>query len=186
MHGRTITLLEHERTPVGSGDAALSPAEAERLVALSEERPGFVVMGHRSLKLSQFVGLVNLGNGRVLEILPKVGEHRDPARGRGTLLRLLREAYDLPLFSGGEVDHGLLERELLDVFVLAYLRTLATLIRAGLLRRYEGREEDLGVIRGRLLLKQQVRHFLKQILWNGTDEWQKRYRFLEKKPESLA
>ena len=156
MHGRTITLLEHERTPVGSGDAALSPAEAERLVALSEERPGFVVLGHRSLKLSQFVGLVNLGNGRVLEILPKVGEHRDPARGRGTLLRLLREAYDLPLFSGGEVDHGLLERELLDVFVLAYLRTLATLIRAGLLRRYEGREEDLGVIRGRLLLKQQV------------------------------
>lgn len=156
MQARTVTAVEHQALPVGSGGAALSPAEAERLAALSLQRPGFCVLGHRSLRLSQFVGLVNLGNGRVLEILPKVGEQVDPARARGTLLRLLRWAYDLPSFAGGGVDHGLQQQELLDVFVLAYLRALVPLVRAGLVRRYRSREEDLGVVRGRLLLKRQV------------------------------
>lgn len=156
MQARTVTAVEHQALPVGSGGAALSPAEAERLAALSLQRPGFCVLGHRSLRLSQFVGLVSLGEGRVLEILPKVGEQIDPARARGTLLRLLRWAYDLPSFAGGGVGHGLQERELLDVFVLAYLRALLPLVRAGLVRRYRSREEDLGVVRGRLLLKRQV------------------------------
>ncbi len=156
MQARTITAIEHQVLPVGSGGDALSPTEAERLAALALQRRGFCVMGHRSLRLSQFVGLVSLGNGRLLEILPKVGEQIDPARARGTLLRLLRWAYDLPSFTGEGVDHGLQQRELLDVFVLAYLRALVPLVRAGLVPRYRGREEDLGVVRGRLLLKRQV------------------------------
>jgi 5-methylcytosine-specific restriction enzyme subunit McrC len=155
MQARTITAIEHQVLPVGSGGAALSPAEAERLAALGLQRRGFCALGHRSLRLSQFVGLVSLGNGRVLEILPKVGEQIDASRARGTLLRLLRWAYDLPSFAGGGVDHGLQQRDLLDVFVLAYLRTLVPLVRAGLVRRYRSREENLGVVRGRLLLKRQ-------------------------------
>lgn len=134
----------------------LSPGEAERLHALSQQRPGFCVLGHRSVRLAQFVGLVNLGNGRILEVLPKVGEHMETARARGTLLRLLRWAYDLPMFAGGNVEHGLQQRELLDVFVLAYLRALLPLVRAGLVRRYRTEEDDLGVVRGRFLLQRQA------------------------------
>src|SRR5690606_26112285 len=65
-------------------------------------------------------------------------------------------AYDLPVFSGASADHSLQQRELLDVFVLAYLRTLLPLVRAGLVRRYRTEEDDLGVVRGRLVLQRQV------------------------------
>lgn len=156
MQERTLTAVEHQVLPVGTGDAALSPADAERLVSMARQRPGFCTPGHRSIRLSQFVGLVSLCDGRVLEILPKVGEQVEPTRARGTLLRLLRWAYDLPSFAGGGVDHGLQQRTLLDVFVLAYLRTLVPLVRAGLVRRYRSVEDDLGVVRGRLLLQRQV------------------------------
>ncbi len=156
MQGRTLTAIEHQVLPVGTGDAAVSPPEAERLASVSGQRPGFCTRGHRSIRLSQFVGLVSLGNGRVLEILPKVGEQVEPTRARGTLLRLLRWAYDLPSFAGSGVGHGLQEQTLLDLFVLAYLRTLVPLVRAGLVRRYRSIEDDLGVVRGRLLLQRQV------------------------------
>lgn len=156
MQERTLTAIEHQVLPVGTGDAALSPPEAERLASVARQRPGFCTPGHRSIRLSQFVGLVSLGNGRVLEILPKVGEQVEPIRARGTLLRLLRWAYDLPSFAGGGVDHGLQRQTLLDVFVLTYLRTLVPLVHAGLVRRYRSIEDDLGVIRGRLLLQRQV------------------------------
>lgn len=156
MQGRTLTAVEHQVLPVGTGDAALSPADAERLTSMARQRPGFCTPGHRSIRLSQFVGLVSLGDGRMLEILPKLGEQVVPTRARGTLLRLLQWAYDLPSFAGRGVDHGLAQRTLLDVFVLAYLRTLVPLVRAGLVRRYRGVEDDLGVVRGRLLLRRQV------------------------------
>lgn len=156
MQGRTLTAVEHQVLPVGTGDAALSPTEAERLALVARQRPGFCTLGHRSIRLSQFVGLVSLGNGRVLEILPKVGEQADPTRSRGTLLRLLQWAYDLPSFAGGGVEHGLRRQTLLDVFVLAFLRALVPLVRAGLVRRYRNIEDDLGVVRGRLLLQRQV------------------------------
>lgn len=156
MAARTLTAVEYQVLPVGLGGGALSSAEAERLAVLAEQRPGFCVLGHRSVRLAQFVGLVNLGHGRMLEVLPKVGENADAARARGTLLRLLRLAFDLPLFSDGSADHGLQQQGLLDVFVLAYLRSLLLLVRAGLVRRYRTEEDDLGVVRGRLFLQRQL------------------------------
>lgn len=155
MLPRTLTASEYQVLTVGDVDAELSASEAALLAAIAQQRRGFCTLGYRSLRLAQFVGLVNLG-GRVLEVLPKVGEHSDPAQGRGTLLRLLRLAYDLPVFARDGVDHDLQQRELLDVFVSAYLRTLLQLVRAGLLRRYRAEEDDLGVVRGRLLLQRQV------------------------------
>lgn len=156
MARRTLSAIEHQTLAVGMGEAGLSVQEAERLVVLASQRPGFCVRGHRSVRLAQFVGLVNLGGGRMLEVLPKVGENADTARARGTLLRLLRWAHDLPIFAHGDVEHGLRQRDLLDVFVLAYLRALVALVRAGMVRRYRSEEDDLGVVRGRLLLQRQI------------------------------
>ncbi|SDY21187.1 5-methylcytosine-specific restriction enzyme subunit McrC [Lysobacter sp. yr284] len=154
MAAPALTASEHQTLSVGEG-ADLTPAEAALLARVAQQRRGFCSLGHRSLRLAQYVGLVNLG-GRVLEVLPKIGEDADPAQGRGTLLRMLRLAYDLPAFEQGGVGHGLRQCELLDVFVLAYLRALLQLVRAGLLRRYRTREDDLGVVRGRMLLQRQA------------------------------
>lgn len=152
---RFVTAIEHELLPVGGGPGSLAPSEADRLAALARKRPGFCTLGHRSVRLAQYAGLVNLG-GRILEVLPKVGEQAEPGRARRTLLRLLAQAHDLPVFEHDDAGHDLRSHSLLDVFVLAYLRSLLPLVRAGLVRRYRSEEADIRVLRGRLLVSRQV------------------------------
>jgi len=153
---RLVTTFEHELLRVGDeGESRLSPHEAQLMAGVGEARPGFCSLGHHTVKLAQYVGLVNMGD-RVLEVLPKVGAMDDEDACRGTILRLLRMAHDLPLFSGGSTSHDLARGSLLDVFAAAFLDATMQLVRAGLLRRYREEEEDLGVLRGRLLLKRQV------------------------------
>jgi 5-methylcytosine-specific restriction enzyme subunit McrC len=150
-----VTAHEHDVLPIGSKDGAspcLSELDAQCLARIALARPGFCTRGHRSVRLAQYAGLVRL-DGRILEVLPKVG---DTADGRGTALRLLRLAHDLPLHTQGAAAHDLRRDSLLDVFVQAFLEQVSALVRRGLARRYLQREDDLRVIRGRLLLTRQA------------------------------
>lgn len=158
MRASVLTAFEHQTLKIGDDQGhggELSLAEAQRLHSLAKVRPGLCTFGHRSVKLAQFTGLVNLGE-RILEVLPKTGELSDASASRGTLLRLLGLADELPLFADAGVGHDLQRQTLLDVFVRAFLGSVSNLVRAGLLRRYRTEEEDLGVVRGRLVLKRQA------------------------------
>lgn len=156
MESSALTAYEYQWLSIGDGVASsLTPTEAETLVELGRARPGFATLGHRAVRLTQYVGLVNLG-GRVLEVLPKLGATDDAGACRGTLLRMLRLAHDTPLFSRDDVGHDLRRQTLLEIFVAAYLQALAMLVRAGLTRRYRSVEDDIGTIRGRFLLARQV------------------------------
>jgi 5-methylcytosine-specific restriction enzyme subunit McrC len=150
-----LTAVEYQSIPVGGDSAALSRADVDRLLTLAESRPGFCIQGHRVVKLAQYVGLVRL-NDRILEILPKIGECNDVAKSRGTLLRLLAMVHDLPLKTSETVAHALRKQTLLDVFIAAFLRDVATLVRGGLVRRYRAEAEDLRLIRGRLDIHRQA------------------------------
>ena len=156
MPAAVLTAYEHESLNVGEqSQGGLASSEAARLLQLAKARPGFCTPGHQIVRLAQYAGLVNMG-GRVLEVLPKVGEHATRSESRGTFLRMLQLAQGVPLFSRDGVKHGLQQRSLLNVFVAAYLGELSTLVRAGLLRRYRTEGDDLRVIRGRLLISRQA------------------------------
>lgn len=155
MTPRYLTATEYQVIPIGDASHALSATDVQRLVQMGTKRPGFCTLGHRNVRLAQFAGLVQL-NGRILEILPKVGESGDIARSRGTLLRLLSMAHGLQLTTSGSVAHQLQRQSLLDVFIAAFLQEVSTLVRGGLIRRYRSEENDLPLIRGRLNIKRQV------------------------------
>jgi 5-methylcytosine-specific restriction enzyme subunit McrC len=155
MGERILTAFEHRPLAIGSGPDALSDADVGALLRLGEQRPGFCAMGHRHVKLAQYAGLVRL-DGRLLEILPKIGEHADPSRSRGALLRMLSLARRLPVAVVGAAAHRLERRSLLEVFIAAFLDELALLARRGLVHRYRSREEDLTLVRGRLVFARQA------------------------------
>ena len=101
MLPKFISAFEHQQLPVGvgRGSAAITPQEGARLARLSESRPGFCTLGHQSVRLAQYAGLVGMGD-RVLEILPKVEpEDGVPEVGRGIFLRLLRLSTGLKVFT---------------------------------------------------------------------------------------
>lgn len=152
-----LSVFEHADIPV-SLDASLgtlSEEEADRLSWHGEQLSGFCARGYRSLKLSQHCGLLNLG-GRVIEILPKVGETASPTQSRGVLLRLLRACPDFPLQRQTAVGQANRSAPLLDVFIRAFFDEIFTLMKGGLVRRYLEREDDCLAVRGSILLHRQL------------------------------
>lgn len=126
------------------------------MALVSESRPGFCTLGYQSVRLAQYAGLVGM-RGRVLEILPKVeADDGVPEVGRGIFLRLLRLSKSVKIFTVDEVHQDLRRQSLLDVFISVYFDAVASLVRSGLLRCYQTLEDDLTLIRGRLLIERQA------------------------------
>jgi 5-methylcytosine-specific restriction enzyme subunit McrC len=156
MTTRCITAFEHQAIRVGDGSAdGLSEAEADALCRIGELRKGFCRRGAGVVELSQYCGVVGLGQ-RALEVLPKVDHGDPPEFCRGILLRLLRLAEDVPVFRHVSVGQHLRSAPLLEVFIAAFLETVTELVRGGLLSQYEEREDDLGVLRGRIQFSRQL------------------------------
>ncbi len=156
MSPSPLSTFEHTAIPVepGGGPFALAEAEAEHLTLIGAALPGFCERGYRSVRLSQYCGLVNLG-GRLIEILPKVGEHPDALQGRGVLLRMLRVASDLPLHRQDAAAQSDRNAPLLEIFIRAFFEELLVLLKGGLLRRYTECEDDLLAVRGTIRLQRQ-------------------------------
>lgn len=155
---RFLTALEHQPIPVtaeGSG-WSLTPAEADRLAQIGEQRPGFCEVGHRQVKLAQFCGVVGLGE-RVLEILPKTQDGASSADDcRGVLLRLLRLTERFPQFQHQAVGQYLRRAPMLEAFIAAFFDAVRVLTRGGLLKQYLEHEDDLTVVRGRIAVARQL------------------------------
>jgi 5-methylcytosine-specific restriction enzyme subunit McrC len=158
VSSRFLTALEHQPIPVtpdGSG-WSLTPAEAERLAQIGEQRPGFCEVGHRKVKLAQFCGVVGLGE-RVLEILPKTQNGDSTAEEcRGVLLRLLRWTERFPQFQHKPVGQHLRRAPLLEAFIAAFFDAVIMVLRGGLLKQYQEHEDDLTVVRGRIAIMRQL------------------------------
>ncbi|MFN8011319.1 MAG: hypothetical protein U0P81_07935 [Holophagaceae bacterium] len=160
MAHETLTTYEHHTIPVGGAGKgfSLTSNEQSRLIDLSRLRPGFCKQGFQTVQFTQYAGLVNLGS-RMLEILPKVEEGAgDPASGRATFLRLLRLAHPRSVLIDGPAHHQLWKHPLLEVFIESFLAEVSRLVRTGLLKRYLTEEEDLPLVRGRLLISRQITH----------------------------
>lgn len=154
---RCITAFEHDVLTIGNGPGQLTGAEADRLQRAGAARPGLCEIGRGGLGLGSWTGVLGLGF-RTLEILPKIGRHEPVTapQGRGLLLRLLRHARRLPSFRAEDATQTVQVAPLLEVFVQAFLEAVRDVVRGGLMHRYRECEEDLGVVRGRILTQRQL------------------------------
>jgi 5-methylcytosine-specific restriction enzyme subunit McrC len=155
---RFLTALEHQPIPVTSdGNGwSLTPDEAERLAQIGEQRPGFCEIGHRKVKLAQFCGVVAMGE-RVLEILPKTQDGSSTAdECRGVLLRLLRWTDRFPQFQHQPVGQHLRRAPLLEAFIGAFFDAVIRVMRGGLMKQYQEQDDDLTVLRGRIVVMRQL------------------------------
>lgn len=155
---RFLTALEHQPIAITAegGAGSLTPAEAESLAQIAELRRGFCELGHRKLKLAQYCGVVSLG-GRVLEVLPKTQGGNDTAEQcRGVLLRLLKLTDRFPQFQHLPVGQHLRRAPLLEAFIAAFFESVSSVLRGGLLRQYQEHEEDLQLVRGRIVVGRQM------------------------------
>lgn len=163
-----VSFREYESIPVRDKlehlqERALSVAEVDALDRLGESL-GIQILQHGSrtrVSPKQFVGSIQL-HDRLVEFLPKIespGTGNPPAV-RQNLLQMLLVAHDLDL---SHSTHAHLEQtsgSWLDMLMRYFCQALAQQVRLGLVKRYRTEEDDLGVVRGRLMIEDQLRRNL--------------------------
>lgn len=171
-----LSVVEHETIPVvssrSSGEHSITARHAGLLAKLKTLPPNAFTWGHKSIKWSQYCGLVQLGD-ITLEILPKVyGKESEPGACRESLVRMLKQAGLLKIHKPGGTDINLQKHTLLDIFIHDFCQQLNQQLVQGVIRRYIVREENIGVLKGKLLTQQQLRHNLahKERLYCQYDE----------------
>lgn len=154
----SATVLEHQELSIGGEPSAdtLTGYEADILCEIAARRPGFCTRGQRRMRFAQYAGVVGLG-ARALEVLPKVDNGLAPAdECRGVFLRLLELAEDMRFTNLDEAGQDTRRSPLLDVFIASFFDSLSSLLRGGLLRRYFSHDDDLPLVRGRILINRQI------------------------------
>ena len=153
------TLREWEEWRVGEN--SLTTREANRLQAAAEtaaarlKAPVLVRTG-RGLKAGQVVGILSIP-GRAVEILPKIDS--EDGAVRGALIHMLSVARGLRIADGELAALDTQRRDVLELLARLFADRLRAAVRRGLPRRYAEREEDLGMLRGRVDVKRQFTHF---------------------------
>ena len=157
---RTVSVIEGARVPIGPG-CAISRRDAERLRRFDEAHAsstGTAVFDwtRRDMMIAKgHVGVVEVPD-LLVEILPKT----DAAAGSGRRQNLLYMLHVSGSLKARERSFACLGREtmpLIDAFVLVFVDSLLDALREGMDRAYVEQEENLRVVRGRLLMSQHVR-----------------------------
>jgi len=123
-----LSIIEHETLPIVEkrrpGDRSLDSGQVAMLAKLQTLPSRAFTWGHKSIKWSQFCGLIQLGD-LVLEILPKIhGKESIPGACRAALVYLLRKAGLLKLHKPGSASINLQKHLLLDVFIYDFCQQI--------------------------------------------------------------
>ena len=158
---RRLPVIENEKVPIGAA-SGVSPAEAARLRRFDElraDRAGTTVFDWSRasfLVARDYVGVVQVP-GLLVEILPKTDAQASSRRTQKNFLYMLEVA---GLIRARSRSLALLRHEeftLLDAFLLVFADGLIDVLREGVDRGYVTTEDNLRVVRGRLLVHEQVR-----------------------------
>ncbi len=143
---RTVTLAQHR--------------ELERFSESYRRTRGVTVFQNgprNSLVAQNYVGVIQLGRHQV-EVLPKIdGEDHEVRR---SLVRMVAATLGLTLHADNVSALERTDHSILEVLIRLYCEQLWLQVRRGMLRRYEAREDNLVVLRGRLNVSRQLRHNL--------------------------
>lgn len=161
-----LTVIEHETVPIvrsrTGGQKELSQRHANLLEKLGKKFPAKTwSWGNHEIKFGSHCGVISLGNLSV-EILPKIygKETEDSESSRSALIRMLSKAPLLKLHEAGPAGISSQKRNILDVFILHFCEQLRAQLTRGMIRKYLRRERNLNVLRGKLVIEQQVKRNL--------------------------
>ena len=111
-----------------------------------------------SLRLDNFVGVVETPCGTILEILPKhVDHHNDAQWARQLLRKMLLSALDLTTRDAGAANIELFKSPLTEWVIRRFLQSLDHLVKRGIRFDYLRVEEEQRFLRGQLDISRQMR-----------------------------
>jgi len=132
---------------------AESGTEAIELLSLTARRG----LG-KIITAKNYVGVIVLPGGAVIEILPKIAGALSEEEARRVFLNMLRALREAPFrdFEIARLETGRLN--LFEIFIRFFLDDVTVLTRQGFAAAYTPLEENAGAIRGKLMIPQNITH----------------------------
>jgi 5-methylcytosine-specific restriction enzyme subunit McrC len=151
------TLIIDKPYPLVRGGEAVFTAEHCDTLGKYIERSHTSAMsvGHKRIKLGHHVGYLRVGNVS-LEVYPKLREGRPDAAWRDLLLEMLRVVEGARLTPQEQAHLHQRSGDLYELLLTRYLYLVESLLRDGLARAYRQVEANETVMRGRLVVGQNV------------------------------
>ena len=113
--------------------------------------------GHRVLQVSNFVGLLELPSGTVLEILPKLAEQDTAEDARYLFMKMLMRVDDLSFRHFDDMDLKAFSRPLLEILIGRFLTAAQHLINRGLRSDYVRIASEENYIKGKIRMSAAAR-----------------------------
>ena len=160
---KVLTTFEYKRIEIAdefssnSESPTITRRQAEELdEVLKARKLNCCEFGASSVKFSQYVGIIRFSDW-TLEILPKVDGVNDQQQVRHYLVDMLKQTQKLPVKQFGVAGFNMKHNDLLEIYASIFCVNLTEQLRKGVIRQYQTKEDNLSVVRGRILLPQQIR-----------------------------
>lgn len=169
----SISIREFDHLEVGSGEPktlsnfrqthqvsqeffdALIPILAE------EDSPFRLTAKGKSVQAEGVVGMISLGPVGQIEILPKiVSASTDTVELKRVFFDMLHAVRGFEVTNRGIAQLQIDDRPMFEIYISTFIKSVEVLIKYGIKSTYVNVEENLGVFRGRLLFKDNLRENL--------------------------
>jgi len=114
------------------------------------------------LQLNNYVGVVLTRDGTQIEVLPKIGKKIEGEAGeikaRNSLLIMLKSLGKFRHIQTNSANITKAKMPLLEVFITQFLDSVNTLVKRGLRSDYVKQEDNLMLLKGKLLVGKQISH----------------------------
>jgi len=154
-----LRTADHEPSSLDSAQISKSAFAWLCKVGKADNSLPLVVMeSHESLRLMNYVGVIQIPGGEVIEILPKhVDGYSQVERSRRLMRRLISVAAGISPREAGEASIQDFEAPATEWVMSRFLRALTRLVRSGLHTDYERVSSEERYLRGQLDYAKQVR-----------------------------
>lgn len=160
----------HPDTVIDDGKSTLGSKRFEALESfvLKNDTAGYgryLKLGHKNgigkvLQAQKYIGVIQLKDGTVIEILPKIANKKDKENHnevRQIVVKMLKTLRNSP-FKNIDIAHLTAKKmPLLEIFIGMFLQDLTKLVQRGIKNDYITREENSPFLKGKLIFSEHIK-----------------------------
>lgn len=146
---------------IGNDENELTIIEKDLLIRYLEANISnenrIIDQGFNKIRFINYVGIINIKNV-VIEVVPKISLKKDFNKDKKILLQMLSKCTDLEINLDKKIDSVIDKHNLIELIINKYINLLLKEINKGLYNEYVDVEEELSLIRGKILFKENIKN----------------------------
>ncbi len=109
------------------------------------------------IKAQNYCGVIQIKDGTIIEIVPKISEDTNSDKSKEILLKMLKTLKKSPFKNINKANLKSSKLPLLELFISMFLDEVSKLIRKGIKSDYIQKEENLKYLKGKLQINEQIK-----------------------------